>query len=283
MLRVLAFVCLSMLQIKELQTGIALMQHHTKESDDNLIEINLLGTPEITTSMGSISQSVYKSQKGWRILVYLLLHRSTAVPAKDLVANIWPDENDDTAPESIRGIVYRFKQKISFLSDEDLIINSANGYQINPSCRIVTDLEQMEAIWENCRSNPNSLQKSEELKRALHLYRGDLFEDASHEDWLMGTASRYHLLYLKIAGVLFGALHDLQDYTGIHDYAQEVLKFDRGNVETNYWLIYSLKKLGAAEQARRVFSSAREMMSTEEYIDLETRLAETLGGSDMEM
>ncbi|MDO5400183.1 MAG: winged helix-turn-helix domain-containing protein [Eubacteriales bacterium] len=282
MLRMLAFVCLSMLQVKELQTGIALMQH-TKVKDSDTIEINLLGTPEITTANGSISQGVYKSQKGWRILVYLLLHRSAAVSAKELVANIWSDENDDTEPESIRGIVYRFKQKISFLSDEDLIISSANGYQINPACSIVTDLEQMEKIWESSVPNMGSLHKAEELKRALRLYRGDLFEDASHEDWLLGLSSRYHLLYLKIAAALFETLQNMKDYTDIHDYALEVLKIDRGNVETNYWLIYALKKLGAVEQSRRVFLAAREIMSSEEYMDLEARLAEAVGESDIEM
>lgn len=272
LLRMLAFVSLAMFQIQEIQSGVELMMKIDDTDNDNLVRIDLLGTPQITTSRGSVSQGAYKSQKGWRILIYLLLHYPSAIPAKEIAADIWPREDNEVAADSIRGIIYRFKQRINFLGIDDLIISTPNGYRLNPDYHIITDKDRLETLSKYCDFRTELDLKAENLKHAIDLYHGDLFADAADEDWLIGNASHYHLLYLKIAVSLYETMDALQDYCGIHDYALKVLEIDRGNVDTQYWLILAMKKLGAVEQAKRAFQSAKDVMTEEDYEDLRKRL-----------
>lgn len=277
LLRMLAFVSLAMFQVQELQAGMELMMQCEGQDEDNLVSINILGIPEIKTSKGSISQAVYKSQKGWRVLVYLLLHQQTATPAKQIAAAIWPQEDNEVAADSIRNIVYRFKQKIDYLGIENLVINTTGGYMINPDFRIVMDTDQLESIWKIASAQSEPEQKVESLKRAIEIYRGDMFQEVSDEEWIMGSASHFHLLYLQIAKELFEAMDLLQDYCGIHDYALRVLEIDRGNAEAQFWLICSMKKMGAVEQARKAYRASKEFMIEDDYNDMTLRLENAFG------
>lgn len=272
LLRMLAFVSLSMFQVQELQGGIELMMQYEGRDKDNFVTVNILGTPEIKTSKGSISQDVYKSQKGWRIVVYLLLHQQTAIPAKQIAAAIWPREDNEVAADSIRGIIYRFKQKIDYLGIENLVISTPGGYMINPDFRIITDFDQMETIWKYASTLNDLEAKVESLKRALEIYRGNMFQDAADEEWILGSVSHYHLLYLQIAKALFEALDGLQDYCAIHDYTLRVLEIDHGNAEAQFWLICAMKKMGATDQAKRTLLAAKEVMIDEEYEEMKVRL-----------
>ena len=169
------------------------------------------------------------------------------VPARVIAADIWPDIELENQTDNIRGMIYRFRTKLSFLEPGDLITNNQLGYCLNPEIPFSCDLYEFEELYQQAEKEKRLQPRVALLKRANELYRGAVFEQYSDEPWLMNDVNHYGLLYLQVTSALMESLAELQDYQCIQDYASRSLKIMPGNVHAYYWMIVSLNRLGGSE------------------------------------
>lgn len=105
------------------------------ESDRDII-FNAFGNLEFYTSKGVLREQDCNAPKCCRVVAYLLLHRKAAHPPLEIAEALWPEE--DFVPEavsnSIRGLIYRFRQTFSLISDYPLIESTSSGIASTPIC-----------------------------------------------------------------------------------------------------------------------------------------------------
>lgn len=106
------------------------------------------------------------------------------------------------------------------------------------------------------------------IKQAISLYKGQLFEDACHEHWIMPMVHTYNLRYIALVNELLSKLAEVGDYTGIHRYATKALAVTPGNIRAYYWLIFSMYHSGAIEMAKSEVAMAKANLTEEEYSTL---------------
>ena len=249
-----------------------------KDSDDKnqekgtSVRINLFGVPEIKTAHGSINELQYKSVNGWKLLTYLVL-RKQPVPARIIASEIWPDLSLENQADNIRGMIYRFRTKLSFMQPGDLITNNQYGYCLNPDIQITCDVFEFEDLCRQAQKENRLQPKLNLLKQADSLYRGSIFAQYADEPWLLNYASHYNVLYIQNTSALLESLAKYQDYQCVQKYASESLKIMPGNLRAYYWKIIALYRLCGSEMAKKEFFAVKDLLTEEEYADLTSQLS----------
>lgn len=277
MLQMLAFVVLSAVNEKKFNDGIKMTISSDKIKSEKDVVVNLFGPVEIYTKRGKLNEEILKSPKIWRLIVYMILYSKKSHPPLEINAALW--EEDSLGPEaignSIRGLVRRFRQAFELISDYDLIQSTTNGYIINPELNIMTDLQQFDAYWEAVQGAIATTRKVELLKKAVLLYRGPVFENATSEHWINNISTHYSLRYIGFISELLKKLAEVKDYYGINKYATQALGVEPGNLKAYYWLIWSMYNLGTIEMAKSQVQQARKDLTAEEYEELIKYLKES--------
>ena len=132
----------------------------------------------------------------------------------------------------------------------------------------MTDLQKFDRLWEQAQKKLPVSQKAHILKRAIHLYRGSVFETACDDHWLVGIATEYKLKYIGLVNELLAILAKYDDYNGVNTFAMQALKLTPENIKAYYWLIYAMYHSGAIELARNEVQRAKSVLTSEEYATL---------------
>lgn len=277
LVQMLAFVTLSSYYLQELQEGMQMMREAPggTPTDTASVSINLFGIPEIITSTGQINEEVYHSEYGWKLLTYLALHKAP-VPSRSIATVLWPDEDRDAKVDSIRHIIYRFKSRLAFLQPNELIVNTPSGYCLNQELKILCDVDEFDQFCELSEKATDTQKKVELLRKAVDLYRGDIYAKFSHEHWLMGYVANYQMKYLDASSKLMELLSDTSNYPAVQEVALQAMKVMPGNVNACFWMTVSLYQLGGKEAAQKVVDSVRARLTKEEFEELQAKLAERI-------
>ena len=129
-------------------------------------------------------------------------------------------------------------------------------------------MEEFERYIANAKAQPDIAPRIEEYKKAIKLYRGTLYSEASHEHWLLSTAEHYAIEYLFAVNQLLKDLAELKDYQSVQHFASRSLEIEPGNAEAVYWLIVALLKIGAVQSAQAEYDRAKLMLPEQTYKEL---------------
>ncbi len=275
-LKMMAFVGLSAYYQQMLMDGMKMMQEGKAEEDaikEGSVKINLFDTPEIITAAGSLNERQYKSVQGWKILTYLTIHRK-AIPARVLATELWPDDDLDARTNAVRNVIFRFRDKTTFLETAPLIKRDEMGYYLNPELGITSDVDEFVSLWEEVNSCTDKDHQIEVLKKAMSLYKGRAYAEYSDEEWLMNDVFRYEALYIRMTNLLLELLAEKMECHQVCDIATESLGKVSGNTKAYYWKIAALNKMGAVDTANSELESVKSLISEEEYKALCDKLAD---------
>lgn len=267
MLQMLAFVVLTNFNEKKLLDSAKMALSPEAIQSDKDIIINFLGSMEIYTAKGVLREQDFKAPKCVRVATYLMLHRRATHPPLEIAASLWPNDHSDpdAISSNIRGLIYRFRQAFSLISDYPLIESTPNGYRLNPDLRIMTDLQQFDRLWDTIQNTASKSRKVDLMKQAVSIYRGPLFENACDEHWIIGMVNNYNLRYVGLINELLQKLAEAKDYPDVQHYAAQALEIVPGNVTARYWLIHATYHLGTIELARSEIERSKQDLTSDEY------------------
>lgn len=270
MLRILAYVVLTAINQRTYLESTKMALTPEAIGSDRDVIFNVFGELEFYTSKGVLREQDCKAPKCCRVVAYLLLNRKASHPPLEIAEALWPEENfsPESVSGSIRGLIYRFRQAFSLISDYPLIESTPSGYRINPELHIMTDMQQFDKLWDAVQNAAATTRKIDLIKQAVALYKGPLFEDASSEHWIMPLVHTYNLRYIGLVNELLSKLAEGGDYPGIQQYASRALDIMPGNTKAHYWLVYAMFHSGAIEMAKSEMARAKSILTNEEYTAL---------------
>lgn len=243
--------------------------------NDNDVIINLFGKLEIYTSKGVITEEEISSPRICRFLVYMLLHGKYPVPPRTILEQIWPEEDVESASTKIKSLAYRLQTIFGVVSDSRLIISTLRGYQLNPELNVMTDLQEFEDCWAQAQSAITMQAKVELLKKATEIYRGNIYDVASSEHWLMPHELSYKYKCVEIYIDMVRIYFDVQDYANVQKYASMALLIDKASVDAYYWLIRAKRQKDSLSMAKGELKLAEHVLTDDEYAELLLKLEKT--------
>lgn len=243
----------------------------TIKKDTDVI-VNLLGKLEIITSKGVLKEEELNAPVTCRFLAYMFLHRKQANHPSIIYEAIWEDDDFSKAGSKVKATVFRVNSAFSIVSNEKLIVSTVQGYQINPKLNIIMDVELFDEYWHQAQNTVTLQAKIELLKNATQLYRGDVFESASGEHWLLSHEIAYKYKCLGIYNELMKAYFDTQNYASVQYYAGDALKIDSANADAYYWMIRAMKKKDSMSMVKGELKMAEHVLDPAEYEELIKKL-----------
>lgn len=255
-----------------------LHQKETNKNDliknDTDVFISLFGGMEIHTSKGTLTEEMINSPKYCCILAYFLLGDRRAKPAQQVWSDIWPDENVEHSGTNMRSLFLRFKETFGVICDQRLIISSKKGYQLNPELNIMTDVDLFDEYIEKADHELTVQAKIEILKKALNIYKGNLFPSGGSEHWILNDEMKYKYKCLAIYNELMKSFFETCNYVRVEHYAEEALTIEPANEDAYYWLIRVLQMRNSNVMAKGQLHMAKHVLDAREYERLEKRLSE---------
>jgi DNA-binding SARP family transcriptional activator len=67
-----------------------------------------------------------------------LISNEKAHSSLEIAQALWPDDSTNPA-KNMRNLIYRLRQTFGLISDAELIVSTASGYQFNPKIHIIAD------------------------------------------------------------------------------------------------------------------------------------------------
>ena len=131
-----------------------------------------------------------------------------------------------------------------------------------------------EEYWRQAQITSDPYAKGQLLKKAMDLYKDGVLPSLSGEQWIMPTIAHYSLRYIGVVNQLLAALEKAKDYVCIYEYANIAVQSLPGNLDAQYWLIYSMNRLGNQDIARNQLRAAEQVLTDEDYRELLHRLAD---------
>lgn len=270
LLKLLAYVLLVAYNDSKAADGLnmAFSPESIKSSHD--VFISTFGELKIYTSHGVLREVDLKSPKISRLLTYLLLSQKSTVTPLEIAQAIWPEELEDTEEpgKNTKYLIYRLRQSFSLISEEQLVLSSAFGYQLNPDLNIMTDFQMFDDFCVRAAKATSIVNKVLLLEKAVELYQGKLLSSADGDHWLIHQANHYHLAYMSTINDLLKQLMSLNAYDLIHQYAATALTIAPENTNAYYWLILSFRAQNMNELAAGELVAARQNLPEGEYQQL---------------
>lgn len=272
MLRVLAYVLLASYNEQKMLNRLQMVCIPTTIKNNTDIYISLFGQLQISTSSGTLKESDYNSPRISQLLTYLLISNEKAHSSLEIAQALWPDDSTNPA-KNMRNLIYRLRQTFGLISDAELIVSTASGYQFNPKIHIIADYQQFDEFIRLASAASSIINRVELLKSAIDLYNGKILSSAEGEHWLIQFATKYHIAYISAVNELLKQLASLHSYDLLNQYAMRSLTIAPENTKGYYWLIRSLKAQGMDELASNEYRLAKQKLTDNEYLDLLDLLA----------
>ena len=201
-----------------------------------------------------------------------MISNEKAHSSLEIAQALWPDDSTNPA-KNMRNLIYRLRQTFGLISDAELIVSTASGYQFNPKIHIIADYQQFDEFIRLASAASSIINRVELLKNAIDLYNGKILSSAEGEHWLIQFATKYHIAYIGVVNELLKQLASLHSYDLLNQYAMRSLTIAPENTKGYYWLIRSLKAQGMDELASNEYRLAKQKLTDNEYLDLLDLLA----------
>jgi YVTN family beta-propeller protein len=160
------------------------------------MELRLLGSLDVDTGNGKVSIPAGKQRS---LLVLLALHPNQPVSSDRIMDALW----GETPPASANAIVQTYVSRLRKILGESRIETVGHGYRLLLGDG-ERDIDRVARLRERARSEP-PLQRSESLREALELFRGQPLADVASEEFAQAELRRLEELRAALVAERLGA------------------------------------------------------------------------------
>lgn len=244
------------------------MSVNSRQDSNNMLKIYGLGRFLVKYGEKEKAMSDWTSDKALKMFKYFILNREKELYNERLVEVFWPDVDLNTGKKRLYNTIYLLRKNLEI---KDIVVNKTTSYKFNQEYRCWMDWEQFLKIYENIDNNVTL----DKLKKAVELYKGDLFPGLRYENWVQEVRTNIKEKYLDI---LYRLSEEL--YNG-GKYVESLMYLNRGMDEEIYredyynLMMKNLAKTGRIYEAISVFENYKRLIKEELGIDPKATITKT--------
>ncbi|HYO76568.1 MAG TPA: BTAD domain-containing putative transcriptional regulator, partial [Thermoanaerobaculia bacterium] len=189
------------------------------------------------------------------LLLFLIVHPNGA-PKEQIGAALWPDAEPSKLRNNFHVTVHRLRKS---LGAAEWIVVDGDTYALDRSRGVDFDAE----VFEREVTAALRARNADRVTRALELYRGDFFENASAGEWYLDLRERLRELYARALDMLGRTRMTAGDYPAAADAYQRLVALDDLDEDAARNLIAALEKQGDRGAATRAYRRLTEALKRE--------------------
>lgn len=232
-------------------------------SETEPIIIKTFGTFSIRQGAAVVSESDNRSKKLWKLLEYLVHHRSRVVTREELLAVLWQGQGDpDENAAALKTLLHRARNTLDQLQFEGsryLILRQGGGYLWNPRFPLRIDTDDFVMLAESAKHTDLPEEKLNASLRAMALYRGRYLSGKyADEEWAKTAADLYEAQYLYCYNTAIQILAGDECYDQIVFLSRHAMEIDPAQESFYYNEIAALLEKGADKEALAAYDKAMD-------------------------
>ena len=275
-LQLACFVAMMMLEQIRRTRMEKLTKIHDEDDGRFRIRYNILGPHNFVIDGKEIYEQdlPHPNRRAWIIMLYMVLHKRP-VDQQKLIADNWPDEEENTARNNMRQAIFRLHNDLAAYHDVKVIDTRSRMMDFSGEVNVTTDADEMENLYNRAKNLPDGDDKIILLKKAFELYRGRLFIQGEDDigTWLYTYTTHYNQVYVDLTSALLTTLGHIRDYRCIMDYGPRALEIEPGILTAYYWIIIAADETGNSTAREKFLQKASEDLIDEENEKLMKLLA----------
>lgn len=188
------------------------------------IRINLFGEFSILKDGKPILTYLSNTRKTKLFMAYLLVNRDRSVPHKDLFELLWSGEEYSNPGTALRTLLYRLRGMLDKEGINNAVISKKGTYHWNPNLNISIDIIEFEEYaLKGLNKSDLTINRTDNLKKALEIYKGNLLPDFNSEPWMISKAAYYREIYESVVKEYIEILKDNDDLEAVKSIAENAL------------------------------------------------------------
>ncbi len=203
-------------------------EYHGRERIMRNLKMKLFGNFTFGDKNVSISEMTLRSKKLLHLLVYILLNRDEVLTQQNLIDMFWEDRAGN--PEgALKNMMYRLRNVLKELGDEDFICTVPGAYQWNPEVHVETDYEAFEELADQLRKRIPRRSVSEQKKLCQEIterYQGNVTPRVADEPWILSRVIWYRSIYTEAAKSLSSIYEAEKSWVSLEQLCDEALTVD---------------------------------------------------------
>ena len=233
-------------------------------SETEPIIIKTFGTFSIRQGDAVIAESDNRSKKLWKLLEYLVHHRSRTVTKEELLTALWQGEGDpDENAAALKTLLHRARNTLDQLQFEGsryLILRQDGGYLWNPRFPLRIDTDDFVMLAESAKHTDLPEEKLNAALRAMAFYRGRYLNGKyANEEWAKNAADLYEKQYLYCYNAAVQILAGDECYDQIVFLSRHAMEIDPAQESFYYNEIAALLEKGDEKGALAAYDRAMEL------------------------
>ena len=230
---------------------------------DDVIRIKTFGGFSMSYGDKTITDQDNRSKKLWLILEYLIAFHDRNLPQASIIDLIWNEDSITSDPENaLKTSLHRIRALMDDLQipEKKLIIRKQGTISWNRELPCEYDFEEFISYCnKGAVADISDDERLEHYRAAFDLYKGDFLPKCHMESWSAALATRYRSIYMQMIVKFMEVLLRLGKFEEMADRCSVANAIDPMNSDVNYYLIYSLYKIGnkknAIEQYNRIVNA----------------------------
>lgn len=253
------------------------------------LHMRLFGHFELEKDGRLLNEETLRSKKLTNLLIYLLINRDQLIAQQSLIDAVL-GYNIKNPEGALRNLIYRLRNELKVLGDEEFIITFSGAYRWNPSLKVETDYEcyekEVERLMKLLNGEPTGkpTDGQELCEKIIELYHGNVTSRLSDEIWLVPRATAYQNSCMKAIHLLSDIYQKQEAWPALERLCLRALDIDPCDVDVYCWLIRSMYQQGHADPAMRTYEKAKrlffERRSKDEIRKLQEAFRELLAGTE---
>ena len=229
----------------------------TENEQENTFQVQMFGIFRLQGEGRTLAEEDFRSPMLIRLLSYILLHHDRSVTPQELTEVLWPDVSADISRSALKNLVYRLRNLLkSVWKDKDLIVSVRRSYSWNPAVPLRLDVEELDRLGQQLRSEQDKEKRRELLIQAMSLYQGKYLENYCDTYQIASQSAFSHSRYLSMAKELSGMLWEAKQYQELEVLLKQVLRLEEYDEELQAMYIRSLLAQGKTHSAFEAYQRA---------------------------
>lgn len=230
-----------------------------QQVNDNIMYVKMFGKLELTYLGKSITSDDIRSEMAEVLLTYMLSHHEKEVTTQTICEQLWEDDESDNPMGALKNLMYRLRNTLKKVWDEDFILTGRGSYHWNPNIALSIDCERMDAILSKATDTKRNLL----LEEVIELYQDVFLPKYRRHHWVIQIGTYYQSRYINIVEKLASYYLFEEEYQKLEALCNQALKFDEFDVSIHYLLLQAYIKQNKKQVAIEYYKALTKLLMDE--------------------
>jgi DNA-binding SARP family transcriptional activator len=208
-----------------------------------------------------------RSGRGQAVLRYLLTRANHQASIDALLADLWPDEEAETARHKLQIAVSALRcslnEHYSRAPGAGYVLCKERTYLLNPAAGVHTDLAEFHELFQAGRRADQTGTTAEYYRRACQLYTGPLLSEDLYAEWAQLAREEALRIYRTMCGWLAEYALEVGEPQEALERVQVLLRLDRYDEEAYRQGMRAAAALGRRGEVLRCYQQCRQVLLDE--------------------